>query len=595
MAAAQRPVVLVPLEPPPAAQRRGREARLPLEGEKPNRYHLPRGLESDSPVGYRVRPALTAEEAAEAAALFDLAPPVAFVAGAPPPTEGELFDECALGVLSSRQSTNFRGFRQTTLGPGQSTAAAALLRRLAGRESPVCDGATHTHLVLGRRYTTPFTMLLTFVGHKPVQSLLSVPQRIWAKRTQGATDIPTIGYLPHLHTGILAENIERAAIVASAGARAASVLMAPFAGPAVRATNAELIRALEDMAGLTAQDRRAGWGLQLVAQVGALPTPVPLRPATARKLGAALLSLRSERIQPGVNMEERAPATYQTRQDMVVPEALVTNAGRAGFNAMARWLGLPRDQAKALLLTERVDVLTEGGKGRLRQIRGELGDITDRVVADLPLWADLPTGRALSRNAARGRKAFALAGQRIYIGGLDADAVERAGIDRLAAVRAAGAAAARSALVCELSGLIGIPEGCDMLAGCCLMAGPVNQNDIGKQYYGMPDLLAGAHPGRQPISLLVWTLKAKTVADPIGNEEQLLSARRKGALVDLRAGPAEVVTVVGSDGRHRPLRAGQTVPERAFSELDNFARTTDGQDIPGNVGRPGADRDTALW
>jgi hypothetical protein len=32
----------------------------------------------------------------------------------------------------------------------------------------------------------------------------------------------------------------------------------------------------------------------------------------------------------------------------------------------------------------------------------------------------------------------------------------------------------------------------------------------------------------------VWTVKAKTVADPIGNEEQLMNPAQKGALVDLR-------------------------------------------------------------
>lgn len=590
-----RPVVLVPLDPPPPDQRRGRDARLPAEGEKPTRYHLPRGLQSASPVGYRTRLSLTAEEADEAATLVNLSPPTAFSPEGTPPTEGELFDECALGVLSSRQSTNFRGFRQATLGPEHSAAVAALLRQLQGTESPVLDHATHTHLVLGRPYTTPFTLLLTFVGHKPFKSLLSVPRRVWDKKRHGATDIPTIGYLPHLHVGILAEAMERAAVVASAGRRGAAVMMAPFAGPEVRDRNAAVIRQLEELAGLSAADRSAGWSLQLVAQVGALPEPLALTPATARKLGANLLALRSERIQPGVNMEDKAPATYQTRQDMSVPEELVTNAGRAGYNAMARWLGISRESAKELLLTERVDVLTDGGKARLREIRGQLGQITDRVVEDLPLWADLATGKALSRNAAKGRKAFALAGQRIYIGGLDKRAVDARGIDLTAAVRAAGAAAARSALVCELSGLIGIPEGCDMLAGCCLMAGPVNQNDIGKQYYGIPDLLAGAHPEAEAVSLLVWTLKAKTVADPIGNEEQLLNAKRKGALVDLRAGPQEVVTVVAADGGRRALREGVEAPERAFSELDNFAVNIDGETIPGNPGTVPAGRDAAVW
>ena len=589
------PVTLVPLSPPPEDQRRARDARNRGEGERPSRYHLPSGLTSASPVGYRTRISLTPDEAAEIAPMFSLQAPESYVAGAPSPTEGELFDECSLGVLSSRQSTNFKGFRQVTLGPRQSEEAKSILDKLQGREGPALAHATHTHLVLGRPYRTPFTLLLTFIGHKPFKSLLSVPRRIWAKQTQGAVDIPTIGYLPHLHIGILAESMERAAIVASTGARAANVFMAPFAGDTIRASNAESIAQLEALCGLSSADRRAGWSLQLVAQVGALAEPFALRETTARKLGANMLALRSERIQPGINMEDKAPAAYQVRQDMTVPEQLVKMAGRGGANALVRWLDVPRDQAKTLLLTERVDVLTDGGKGRLRQIRGELGEITDKVVNTLPLWADLPTGKALSRNAARGRKAFALAGQRIYIGGLDRKAVDAAGVDWLKAVRAAGAAASRSAWVCELSGLIGIPDGCDMLAGCCLMAGPVNQNDIGKQYYGYPDLLAGAHPDRDPVSLLVWTLKAKTVADPIGNEEQLLNPERKGSLVDLRVGPADIIEVAGNDGVRKPFRAGEQVPERAYSDMGNFVTGPEGQAIPGNVGAPGAHRATPMW
>ena len=505
---------------------------------------------------------------------------------AAPPTEQALFEEVSLGVLSSRQSTNYRGFRQVTLGPADSARAAGLLDRLSGREGPALSHATHTHLVLGVPYRTPFTQLLTFVGHKPFRSLVSVPGRAWSKWREHAVDIPTIGYLTDLHIGILAEACERAAVLASGGQRGANVVMAPFAGAKARAANADAIRALEDLAGLSPADRRKGWGLQLVAQVGVLPEPVDIPEATARRIAASCLAMRSERIQPGVNNEPKAPAAYQVRQDMDVPEELNVMCGRAAYNAMVHWTGLSRDEAKSALLLERVDVLTAGGKGRLRQIRGELDAVTDKVVETLPKWIDLPSGRFFSRNAERGRKAFALAGQRVYIGGLDRGDIERRGLAWEAAIRAAGAAAARSALTAELAGLIGLPEDCDLLSGVCLMAGPVNQNDIGKQFFGYADLLSGAHQGQDPTSLLVWTLKAKTISDPLGNEEQLLNATRKGALVDLRPAPHEVVSIRTSDGRIEPMRrqGERTSQERAFADLGNFVLSAQGADIPGNRG-----------
>ena len=126
-----------------------------------------------------------------------------------------------------------------------------------------------------------------------------------------------------------------------------------------------------------------------------------------------------------------------------------------------------------------------------------------------------------------------------------------------------------------------------MLAGICLMAGPVNQNDIGKQYYGYDDILESAYPGRDPTSLLVWVLKAKTVADPIGNEEQLLNAKRKGALVDLRPGPHEAIKI-RRGGRFVPFRSkeGRTSSERAFADIGNFVMSPTGREIPGNRGAP---------
>ncbi|MCK6522458.1 hypothetical protein L6R49_13585 [Myxococcota bacterium] len=579
-----KPVLLVPIPPPPDDQRVGRGARFAQEGERRGRYHLPDQNLSASPVGYRRRLSLTRAEGEAAMALLSLTRPDAFVPAEAAPTEGELFEEASLGVLSSRQSTNFRGFRAVLLGTGDSDRAAAALAGLAGLETAPLTHATHTWLVLSRPYRTPFTLLLTFVGHKPVQSLLTVPQRAWNKRQHHIDDIPTIGFLPQLHLGILADGMERAAVLASGGRRRALVHSAPFVDER-RAAQGEGLARLEALAGLTDAERAAGWRLSLVAQVGEVEGPPLLDAALCRKLGASLLAFRSERAQPGVNADEKAPAPYQTRQDVDVPDALVEQAGRAAFNAFSHWTGLPRERAKALLLMERVDVLTPGGKERLREIRRSLEDITDRTVAALPLWADLPLGRALSKNAERGRKAFALAGQRVYIGGLSRAEVAEAGLPWSQALRAFGAAAARSALVAELGGVVELPPDCDLLGGVCLMAGPVNQNDVGKQFFGVPDLLASAFPGRDPTSLLVWTLKAKTVADPIGNEEQLQNPKQKGALVDLRPAPHEVVAL-RVDGRLTPMRSrdGRVSGERAFADQDNFVTDPDGVEIPGNRG-----------
>jgi hypothetical protein len=593
-----KPVELVQIAPPAQERRAKRSACFAEEGERRNRYHLPKSLASSSPVGYRSRPTLSPEEGVDALKLLSMARPTAF-AEAKPVAEGELFDECSLGILVSRQSTNYRGHREVVLGPEDSQRAATLLKGMQGLEAPALDGATHTHIVLSRPYRTPFTMLLTMVGHLPFLNLLTVPHRIWRKRIHHADDIPTIGYLQFLHVGILAEAMERAAVLASGDTRRANVLMAPFC-PTHRRGNKGALRGLEVLAGLSGAERRAGWRVAIVAQVGqALEAErVGLSPGVCRRLGATLLSLRSERIQPGVNQEEKAPPAYQARQGMHVPDELVVMCGRAGYNAFSHWTGCDREWAKEHVLLDRMDVLTPGGKERLRDVRKQLNAITDRVVKFIPLWADLPTGKALSRNALRGKKAFALAGQRIYVGGLSRKEVAEAGLDWDLAVRAFGAFASRSALVAELMGCVERPEDCDLLAGICLMAGPVNQNDIGKSFYGYDDLLAGAFEGRDPTSLLVWTLKAKTVGDPVGNEEQLLNPKRKGALVDLRPGPHEVVAIRSQDSLN-PMRQrdGRTNAERAFGDEGNFVTDPEGREIPGNRGSawPSEWSDAPVW
>jgi hypothetical protein len=81
------------------------------------------------------------------------------------------------------------------------------------------------------------------------------------------------------------------------------------------------------------------------------------------------------------------------------------------------------------------------------------------------------------------------------------------------------------------------------------------------------------------------------VADPIGNEEQLLNEDRKGALVDLRPGPHEVVEIRrGRSNEPFRKRNGRVNRERAFSDVDNFATSDDGEQIAGNSGESWPER-----
>lgn len=542
---------------------------------------------------------MTREEVLELCPLFSLERPKAF--GTPVPIKDqELFEESALGILSARQSTNFSGHKQVSLGFDDSKKAQDILQKLEGVESPPLDHASYTHIVLCRPYRTPFTMLLTLVGHLPVLSLLTVPIRAIRKKLQHIDDIPTIGYLTHLHVGILADCLDRAVVLASEGKRRANILMAPFSGLKNRKANRGALRQLEKLAGLTRGEKNKGWRIAFVAQVGqgVESDAFPLSAEVCRKAAANILAFRSERVQPGVNHEEKAPDQYHHRQSMDVPEELTLMAGRAAYNAFAHWACADRESGKAYLLLDRVDVLTDNGKERLREIRDELGHVTDRVAAGIPLWADLPFGRVFSKNTRKSRKAFALTGQRIYIAGLSKKEMKDASIPWELALRAVGAAASRSSLLIELCGVIDLPEGCDLLAGFCVMAGPVNQNDIGKTYYGGRDLLAGTFPDRDPCSLLIWTVKAKTLADPIGNEEQLMNPARKGALVDLRPGPHDVIQIRRKEGL-APFRQEKDLvsTERAYADLENFVVSPSGKKIPGNEGKawPKDRADKEVW
>ncbi len=591
MDATPKALLPVAITPPEPALRQRRRPKVAQPSEKRTRYHLPQALSTSSPVGYRQRISMSREEVEQMLPLLSMTRPTRFLE--PESVKDQaLFEESALGVLSARQSTNYRGHRQVTLGPKESHEIADILRRLKGLEAGVLDQASYTHIVLSRPYRTPFTLLLTFIGHRPLANLLTVPRRALNKRFKHTDDIPTIGYLQQLHLGVLADALERAVVVASEGRRGAQVFMSPFVG-AAKKQNQEVIAELEAYCGLSKKDRFDGWRIAMVAQVGVLPEEdrIEAPSTTWRKFGANLLAFRSERILPGVNADSSAPEEYLKDQRMDVPDELTVMAGRAAYNAFAHWTGVGREVAKDLLMLERIDVLTPGGNERLRQIREMLSTVVHQIQKNLPLWADLPTGRAFSRNVERGKKAFALTGQRIYLGGISEAEIKRAGIDWDLGVRAVGACAARSSLYSELMGVMDLPEDCDLLAGLCLMAGPVNQNDIGKSFYGHDDMLEKTYPGRGVNTMLVWTLKAKTVADPIGNEEQLMNEAKKGALVDLRPGPHDIIKIY-RDGGLEPFRqeGARVCYERAYADQNNFAKGAEGQDIPGNQGTPWPDR-----
>jgi len=599
-----RDYVYVPIPAP--ARPRQRLARLCDPGEKRSRHHLPERLESSSPLGYRTRVSLAPEEARLALALPSRAEARRFMDTATPyrTLESTLFEEAALGVLVSRQSTNFFGQRQVTLGPSWSGKVEALLDALEGREGAVLRGAAHTHLWLGRPYQTPFTALLTFVGHPPLADVLTVPFRALRKGVAGHADIPSIGWLPHVHAGILSEQVSRAVALAHAGRMGVRTFLRPFVGEAAQ-RNAPLLSDLEKAAGLNVLDTRlGGWRLMGVTQVGVLPPGDRLpfadlddalpngRSRMARRIAATAMAFRSERVLPGhllgVELPENVPWIYREPEETTVPQALMDEVLRAARDAFEERLGygVPEGVRDALLVHE-IDTTSAPGQTEITLIRQELDEVTQRIRKNLPVWADAVSLGALARLVEQGTKAFALSGQRVVIFGLDGELLRGTGVDFEHAVRAVGAAIARACWIFEIAGSTEIPEGADLLGGVCAMAGPVNLNDIGKSFYGHADLLRRNYGQGLPTSLAVVCFKAKTPADPIGNEEQLLNRTKRGPLVDLRKGPHEAVALRASpESRVVPMRADPVSRERAFHDVGNFVAGPDGREIEGNRGVP---------
>ena len=115
----QNPVKLVAIAHPPETQVVNRNIQVASDTIKASRHTLPKSLKSSSPVGFRNRISLTEEEAQALSPLFSLRPPVAFEPPEPI-SEQALFEESTLGILSSRQSTNYKGLKQFTVGPKES-------------------------------------------------------------------------------------------------------------------------------------------------------------------------------------------------------------------------------------------------------------------------------------------------------------------------------------------------------------------------------------------------------------------------------------------------------------------------------------------
>ena len=128
----------------------------------------------------------------------------------------------------------------------------------------------------------------------------------------------------------------RAAVIASQGMRRAQASMTPFC-VGFKKENKALIKKLEALCGITLAERAAGFEVCIATQVGTAKTneQIHLGHECQRRLSTNLLAFRSERIQPGVNQEQSAPAAYQVRQDMDVSEALTVMAGRAAYNAFS--------------------------------------------------------------------------------------------------------------------------------------------------------------------------------------------------------------------------------------------------------------------
>ena len=80
--------------------------------------------------------------------------------------------------------------------------------------------------------------------------------------------------------------MERAAILASDGRQQANILIAPFSCAQRQRANHAILQRIGKRIGLTAAERRQGWRIRLVAQVGTTPEPAGLPAELCRKIAA---------------------------------------------------------------------------------------------------------------------------------------------------------------------------------------------------------------------------------------------------------------------------------------------------------------------
>ena len=188
------------------------------------------------------------------------------------------------------------------------------------------------------------------------------------KKYRFVDDIPTIGYLQWLHLGILAESMERAAVIASSGQRRANVLMAPFCDDNAQSQNAQVIKDIEARIGLTSSDKAKGWQIRMITQVGCVKGTLDISQELYQRSVQTCLRFAQSAFSQGSTKRTRPLLNITKGRTWMSASLSLRMPAAPHTTRFHRWTGIERKRCKALLLNERVDVLTDGGKERLREI-----------------------------------------------------------------------------------------------------------------------------------------------------------------------------------------------------------------------------------